>query len=327
MTSICIVGAGVTGLSMLLLLHQAGYDLSKVAIIDPHFDGGDLARRWTAVQSNTPWSKTLNALRTTCPSLQLPSLEGTSKLVDIAHLIRELTTPALKQVTQIQGVVTQANYISYQQIWKVQYGTQTLSTKKLILAPGGEPKALDLPMSSIPLEIAIDQTRLQHYVKPGDKALVFGTLHSGTLVIRNLAAIGADVTAFYNSPLPFYWSRDGAYDGIKEEAAQIADDIVAGKIAVKLVSNKDTSAVIRASSGAKWVTYAMGFQPRLVDIRIDGTPRSPTEYNGATGKMYYGAWGFGIAYPNLAPDGIHRDVSVAAFLEHMKRQIPEIADM
>jgi pyruvate/2-oxoglutarate dehydrogenase complex dihydrolipoamide dehydrogenase (E3) component len=231
----------------------------------------------------------------------------------------------LKQVTQIQGVVTQANYISDQQIWKVQYGTQTLSTKKLIIAPGGEPKALDLPMSSIPLEIAIDQTRLQHYVKPGDKALVFGTLHSGTLVIRNLAAIGADVTAFYNSPLPFYWSRDGAYDGIKEEAAQIADDIVAGKIAVKLVSNKDTSAVIRASSGAKWVTYAMGFQPRLVDIRIDGTPRSPTEYNATTGKMYYGAWGFGIAYPNVAPDGIHRDVSVAAFLEHMKRQISEIA--
>jgi hypothetical protein len=71
----------------------------------------------------------------------------------------------------------------------------------------------------------------------------------------------------------------------------------------------------------------MGFQPRLVDIRIDGTLRSPTEYNGTTGKMYYGAWGFGIAYPNLAPDGIHRDVSVAAFLEHMKRQIPEIADM
>ena len=310
---------------MLLLLHEAGYDLSKVSIIDPHFDGGDLARRWTAVQSNTPWSKTLNALRAACPSLELPSLNGTSKLVDIAHLIRELASPALKQVTQIQGIVTQINYISDQHIWNVQYGTQIISTKVVILAPGGEPKTFDLPISSVPLEIAIDQGRLKNYVKPGDKALVFGTLHSGTLVIRNLVAAGADVTAIYNSPLPFYWDRDGAYDGIKEEAANIADDIVAGKIAVKLVSNKDIPAVIRASCGAKWVTYAMGFQPRLVDIRIDGTPRSPTEYNGTTGKMYYGAWGFGIAYPNLAPDGIHRDVSVAAFLEHMKRQIPEIA--
>jgi hypothetical protein len=328
MNDICIIGAGVTGLSMLLLLQEAKADLSKVVIIDPHFDGGDLARLWTAVTSNTPWSKTLNALVKACPSLNIVSNEydpsSTTKLVDIAHFLRRAATPALKQVKQIQGYVTKADYTSEWTI-HVEAAGKPIHAKKLILAPGGEPKKMDLPIPSIPLEVAIDANRLQHYIKAGDKAIVFGTLHSGTLVIRNLVAAGANVTAFYNSPLPFYWARDGTYDGIKEEAAEIADSIVAGKIPVELVPVQDSSKLIRSSYNADWVVYAMGFNKRnSIKLSVDGVAQS-SEYNGSTGQMTVpAAWGFGTAYPNLAPDGIHWDVSVAAFLEHMKPQIPSI---
>ena len=321
MNNICIIGAGVTGLSMLLLLQESGTDLSKVVIIDPHFDGGDLARKWTAVQSNTPWSKTTNALRAACPSLALPpEAEGTTKLADIAHLLRNLAAPTLKRVKQIQGTAIKAYTDS--QTWSVQVlaGGKTLEiqAKKLILAPGAEPRTMDLPIPSIPLEIAVDTSRLQHYVKAGQSAIVFGTMHSGTLVIRNLVSCGVKVTAYYNSEKPFYWARDGAYDGIKEEAAQIADDIVAGRTPVELVPVKDTSSVIRTSHSADWVVYAMGFFARHI-LATKG-------YDGATGAFmdFPNAWGFGTAYPNLAPDGVHWDVSVAAFLEHMKPQLPAI---
>jgi cation diffusion facilitator CzcD-associated flavoprotein CzcO len=330
MNDICIIGAGVTGLSMLLLLQEAKADLSKVVIIDPNFDGGDLARLWTAVKSNTPWSKTVNALMAACPSLNLAANEHqpseTTKLVDIAHLFRRITAPALKQAKQIQGYATSADYTD---AWTVHINAAgkplEIRAKKLILAPGGEPKKMDLPIPSIPLEIALDATRIQHYVKPGDKTLVFGTLHSGTLVIRNLVAAGANVTAFYNSPLPFYWARDGAYDGIKEEAAEIADDIVAGKLSVELVPVQDSSKLIRSSYNADWVVYAMGFTSRnTIQLSVGGVAK-PVEYNGSTGQLTFPAsWGFGVAYPNLAPDGVHWDVSVAAFLEHIKPQIPTI---
>jgi len=330
MNDICIIGAGVTGLSMLLLLQEAKADLSKVIIIDPYFDGGDLARLWTAVSSNTPWSKTLNALTTACPSLNLPSLEhdpaSITKLVDIAHLLRRAAGPALKQVKQIQGYATNADYTTEWTIRVESAGKPIdIRAKKLILAPGGEPKKMDLPIPSIPLEMALDANRLQHYIKSGDDVIVFGTLHSGTLVIRNLVAAGANVTAFYNSPLPFYWARDGAYDGIKAEAAEIADSIVAGKIPVELVPVQDSSKLIRSSYNADWVVYAMGFTGRnIVKLSVDGIAK-PAEYNGSNGQMTVpAAWGFGTAYPNLAPDGIHWDVSVAAFLEHMKPQIPSI---
>ena len=328
MNNICIIGAGVTGLSMLLLLQESGADLSKVVIIDPHFDGGDLARKWTAVQSNTPWSKTTRALSAACPSLTLPEINGTTKLADIAHLLRNLATPAMKN--QIQGTVTKANYNPGTQTWSVQIlaggKPVEIQARKLILAPGSDPKTLDLPIPSIPLEVAIDASRLQHYITLGQSVLVFGTMHSGTLVIRNLVTSGAKVTAYYNSEKPFYWARDGAYDGIKEEAATIADDIIAGQIPVELVPVKDTSKVIRTSRTADWVVYAMGFSARETLLSQDEVVVSSKAYDGATGalKDVPNAWGFGTAYPNCAPDGIHWDVSVAAFIEHMKTQMPAI---
>ena len=331
MTNICIVGAGVTGLSMLLLLQESGTDLSKVVIVDPHFDGGDLARKWTAVQSNTPMTKTTNAIAATCPSISaLATYAGTTKLIDIIHLLRSLAAPLLQKVRQVQGTVVTANFSTYMQQWTIQARAGgkpiELTSRRLILAQGSDPKTMDLSLPSIPLEVAIDSSRLQHYIKPGARAVVFGTMHSGTLVIRNLVRCGASVVAYYASPEPFYWDRDGHYDGIKEEAAQIADEIVARRIPVELVPVSDTATVIRTSHTADWAVYAMGFQPRDAALSVDAILRSALEYDGQTGALTHvpAAWGFGVAYPNAAPDGVHWDVSVAAFLEHMKKQMPAI---
>jgi len=331
MYNICIVGAGVTGLSLLLLLQESKADMSKVCIIDPHFDGGDLARKWTTVQSNTPWSKTTSALLKAFPSLQLTTMSSTTTLIEIAGLLQELTAPILKKVGYIPGMVTRANYSTGPQWWTIYANVagksiEILSTK-LILAPGSEPKTLDLPIPSIPLEVALNKQTLQHYIKPNQNVMVFGTLHSGTIVIRNLVACGANVSAYYHSVKPFYWDRDGAYDGIKEEAAQIADEIMAGKIPVDLIPVQDTAKVIRGAAAATWVVYAMGFAPRnTIQISVDAIINDSRAYNGTTGLFdtLPCAWGFGIAYPNLAPDSIHWDVSVAAFLEHMGKQIPDI---
>jgi hypothetical protein len=167
-------------------------------------------------------------------------------------------------------------------------------------------------------------------VKPGDHVVVFGTAHSGTLVVRNLIeGCEATVTNFYKGPQPFFWDRDGAYDGIKREAADIADKAMRGDYgaALELHSVEDVSSVVRATQKAAWVVYATGFEPRRgISFLVEGLAKNGATYDGATGKLTEvpAAWGFGIAYPNRAPDGIHWDVSVAAFLEHMKRALPDL---
>ena len=304
--------------------------MSKITIIDPHFDGGDLARRWTAIISNTPWSKTVNALKEAFPNLNVPTTFDPSSLtplIEIANLLRTVSAAALKRVRQIQGVVLQTNYDSASKVWTTTVdsnGIQSIETSIVVFAQGSEPKTLNLSIPSIPLEIALDVTRLKHYIKSDDNVLVFGTMHSGTLVIQNLASLGAKVHAYYKYENPFYWDRDGVYGGIKAEAAEIADKIVAGTIPVSLISTKDTEKVIRSARDAKWVVYAMGFSPRALNVTVNGVKCS-MDYDGQTGRLTNApAWGFGIAYPNRAPDGIHWDVSVAAFLEHMKIQLPQI---
>jgi uncharacterized protein YbjQ (UPF0145 family) len=185
---------------------------------------------------------------------------------------------------------------------------------------------MNLPIPSIPLTIALDPRRLREYITPGQRVLVFGTMHSGTLVMQNAVDCSANVVGLYNSPQPFTWDRDGAYDGLKREAAAIADAVVGRRLPVTLVHIQDTAAVIRASATADWVVYAMGFEPRRLHMTVNGVEHDATLYDGATGalKDCPSVWGFGVAYPNRAPDGIHWDVSVAAFLAHMKAQLPSL---
>ena len=330
----CILGAGITGLGLLLLLHEAGVPLDKIVIIDPHYDGGDLARKWTTVLSNTPWSKTFAALREACPALQINPLfsskpmDNSTPLSEIAELLRACAAPLLRGVRQIQGEATRVEHESSTKTWHIylERGGAPVQARCLLLAQGASPRSLDLPIPSIPLEIALDQARLRHYIRPGQRLLVFGTMHSGTLVMRNAVDCSATVVGLYNTAQPFVWDRDGAYDGIKREAADIADAITAGRLPAQLVHTQDTAGVIRASAGADWVVYAMGFQPRRISLKVDGREHDCTAYDGSTGALrdVPAAWGFGVAYPNRAPDGVHWDVSVAAFLAHIKSQIPGI---
>ena len=326
-----IVGSGVTGLLLLLMLTSIGsVPPSQICLIDPHFDGGDLARSWTSVQSNTPWSKCYLAVQRICPTLP-PSpfpMDQPTPLIEIIHFLQGLTRPLLKHSRQIQGLAAEASYDSSSRLWTITTAAgESVQSQKLLLAQGSEPRALDLPIPSIPLEIALDSTRIRQYLRPSDHVLVFGTMHSGTLVLRNaLDCSGVTVTAFHKQEKPFAFARDGEYDGIKEESATIADAVLANSYGSRLSLCKlaDTSQVVRNSLKATWAVYAMGFKPRTtIQIRVDGSPLySPERYDGATGALEGApnAWGFGIAYPNRAPDGVHWDVSVASFVDHILLQ-------
>lgn len=335
MYDICIIGAGATGLSLLLLLQDRGISPSNIAMVDPHFDGGDLVRKWTSVISNTPWSKTFAALPARYVSTVTQDPSATAPLAELGSFLRRAAQPMLQGLgAQVQGWATRADWVSATRTWSVAVKgcAEPILARRLVLAPGGEPRALDLPIPSIPLEIALDRQRIRHYVSPGQRVLQFGTMHSGTLIARNLVEdCSAQVVACYNTPEPFVWDRDGAYDGLKAEAAEIADAIQRGAYAsqLRLCSTNDTAGFLRASRIADWVVYAMGFKPRdTISLYSDGQQVSAHTYHGSTGALQEApaAWGFGVAYPNRAPDGVHWDVSVAAFLEHMRGQLDSLLE-
>ena len=334
---ICIIGAGASGILLSLLLHQAG--MTDFCLIDPHFDGGALQREWPTVISNTPWSAATAAIQSYLPSFTLPQWskelppDQPTTLRTLAKLLHDLYTPL--KFSTVRGYVQQATWKPQDSAWTlyVQSGTgiTEVNCRRVLFAQGSIPKQYDIPVPSIPLEVALDAGRLPTYVSPTDRIVIFGTNHSGIVALKNLAEAGIkDIVGVYKGPQPFIWARDGEYDGLKLDGAATADLIMAGGMpAVRLVSYNNTTDMMKVVRQATWVIFAAGFTART-DIRIsiddDTAPKSIVEYDATTGTLTSvpNAWGFGIAYPSQAPDGVHFDVGISSFLEHFNKQIPAI---
>lgn len=319
MKRVCIIGSGAAGLLLLYNLEKGGIKPEQVIVIDPHLCGGDLNGKWSCVRSNTVWRQLLNSVPfDTGDKWSSIDPEQPCHLSNYIEYLKDATKSYLKQCeihcTYATKVWNEENK------WNIKLKTSDtpLTADTLLLATGSEPKHLDLPYPSIPLQVALDKEKLSSYVKQGQHILVFGTAHSATLIVKNIIDLGASVTNFYASPKPFYFDRDGEYDGLKQDAAEIADKLLSNELPVKLVPIHDTSAVIRQTRYVDAVVYAIGFEPR--------DPFGLKEYDGFTGQIkgYTTAWGFGIAYPNKAQDGIHWDVSIPAFQAHIQTQMPTI---
>jgi len=332
MYSHCIIGAGATGLLTLLHLAEKGVDLQTIIIIDPYFDGGDLRRKWGQVISNTPWSKTYETVKSAFPSRTMPTwasaipLDQLTPLSQIISLIHEVALPVLRHSNIIQGTVKRASYTNY---WSVDILREkevvTIEFTNIYFTVGAEQKALDLSIPSIPLDIALDASRLRQYVRSTDRVILFGTAHSGALILKNLADLSIETTAIYRTSKPFMYARDGEYDGIKGDAATYADDITSGKYStLKLIPATLISTVIRESHSATWAIYAIGFEPRnTIELEVAGVKRSLISYSATSGKISDcpNAWGFGISHPSQAPDGIHFDVGITSFIEHITQAL------
>jgi pyruvate/2-oxoglutarate dehydrogenase complex dihydrolipoamide dehydrogenase (E3) component len=320
---IAIIGYGITGMLALAILQPQKYN---ICLIDPHFDGGNLMRLYGDVLSNTPLKKTINGLKLIDPNYVLPEryqiydVEKITPLSIIAQIIKDFTDNFKKQVDTYE---TKVLTLKYNTTWNIQTYEETIQSKVILLCQGAEPKKLKCNIPSIPLEVALKKETLSKYVKPSDKVIVFGTAHSGTLVLENLQLLGIETTAIYKKEKPFFFDKDGEYDGIKAEAERIATSILNKEFnKIHLVNICKIDEIIKATKDASWVIYATGFETKqniLCDFNL-------SKYDGNSGRILNTekAYGFGIAYPSLAPDSIHVDVGVYSFIEHIQKQIEDI---
>lgn len=326
-TKLCIIGTGAAGLLTLFSLSFTKIAPEEIVLIDPYHDGGDLQRKYCCIQSNTIWNQMLDILRKKEIAIEgLPSpwcnLDPSKPalLKEYIQLLRYITKSFAQRCETIYATVSRLE----QEEGKIRvfFNTnESFTTNVCIVTTGCHPKHLCFPIPTIPLEIALNREMLKNYVEPNQTVCVFGVSHSGTLILSNLHALHVNTHGFYKGAKPFLFARDGVYDGIKQESETIADAIVAGLYPLThLHSLSDTAEIIRWTRKSDWVIYAAGFQRTSFSAAFT--------YNGTTGQINElpNTWGFGIAFPNQAADGIHWDVSLPSFFNHIELQVPKIVE-
>ena len=291
--------------------------------------------KWCCVKSNTTAQQIIDALdkvprfkHLLIPYLHEYPAEDIVPLKIIAQAIKELAAPILAQMKREVATVQEI---------AIKEGTCyiTLDSGKLILAEtiilctGVQPRVLNYDVPCIPLDIALDAGRLGNYVKKGQSVMVFGLNHSGTLVLGNLAKLCSRVYGVYRGPKPFIFGRDDEYDGIKQEAAVIADTILAGGMpSCTLLSLTDSEKdVLRIIRYCDYVIYCIGFKQRGLSIKNEGAIVELSAYNSTTAQLAEGfIWCYGAGFPNKTDykGRVHYDVGIPSFVNYMLRTFPTL---
>lgn len=327
MYDITFIGYGIATMCALLALSSKPL---KIAVIDPFFDGGSLHRHYATVQSNTVWRQFVEAVAPfIAPSKlqQLQSLHSHESTTTLGELTRQLRLLIDSNYNKIVGQAQEAHWLNNH--WTINIGQKTINSSRLILCTGAQQRTLNYPIPQLPLEIILNISALKAATQPLDSIVILGASHSGTLAAARAAEAGLNVSLIYRGDGPaFKYARDGHYDGIKQESAQIADKIIAGELPLIRVIN-DEDEVRRILLGADWITYTCGFEPRrTVRLLVEGVEVAAEKYDASTGKLTEApkAWGFGIAYPNSNTVGAetYYDVSLSAFLAHIVKNLEAI---
>jgi hypothetical protein len=321
---IALVGFGAANMLFLAYIASSAPSLLEdTVIIDPTLSGGALQHSWPQVRSNTVWKQFIDALKRFSSTAQYAEQIASANRDDeptplhvLARHLREAVQPYMRKTTLIKDTVYQIE--ESDKIFKILTKTHTIQAEKVIFSPGSTPKVFNYPIPTIPLSAALDVRQVGNYVSSGERVVLFGTAHSGCLVLKNLVDSGARVVVVYATAKPFLFARDGEYDGIKQDAADIADSVLAGNTQVELVHYSKQEEVISSLLRASWVCYTVGFE---LDDAAKKIFISNEKYNPQTARLREGSeiYGFGIAFPSYTTIGekVFWDVSIPSFTEHI----------
>jgi len=321
-----IIGFGLSGMLTYLKLIKSGVSPSNILIFDPDFIGGDLARSYSSIESNTTWKSVIDIF----PEAEslFPELDK-DKTTNILYLPKVLDALSSKTLNLSELYPTFVSKLTYNcNRWTIETLNENHLVDIVYLCQGGQPKTQNIPGKWIPLSIGLDKDLLKRYVNPVNTYTVFGLSHSGTLILKNLLDLDIHVNAIYKTPTPFQYSRDGFYSGIKQESEKIADSILRGDYPkLKLISSTDIDSVARAIKKSSTFISATGFEPRRIEIIVEGSSKDSLKYSSETALIDEcpNCYGFGMAYPSFSiiNDKKHNDISFSAFYRQISRIISQ----
>ncbi len=304
-----VVGAGPAGIAALGELLDSGVDAKRIAWIDPHFQVGDFGRYWGEVSSNTTVKLFLEFLKGyrafSYSNKPKPFAIDDFKKED-SCLLKHVAEP-LQWITdhlKMQVITHQTEALELEKnngIWNLITNTNTIKSKKVILATGAEPKSLPHHDKVIPIEIydALNPSKLAKICTANDTVAVFGSSHSSMIIIRTLLELGIKkVINFYLLPIKFAVPMAGwiLYDntGLKAETARWVRENITLRCLPTIERYLSTEFHINQHlPQCTKAVYAIGFSPR--------TPRvsqiNLSNYDAHTGVIAPGLFGAGIAFP------------------------------
>ena len=338
---ITLIGFGVAGQFLLshILEVVPGY---KVTIVDPDFMGGDLARYYSAVQSNTKISQKVESI-SKLPSVWSETVDalkkrgGSDDTVLLANLISDIRLTGNKLTSRCSTIydkVSQAIWNPDTKIWTLVFASGRASQTASIVCfcTGMTPRQEDYGIPIIPLSTALDQNALMRVVNPGQRVTVLGSAHSATLVLKHLNSIPAvTVTCIYRGS-KFKFARDGAYSGIKKESADIADAILRNEYTgLTMIKSTEINEISKTLRKSDWIVQASGFQATFPEIIIlDGATFTPAwDSNTGLDASIPQAQAFGACVPGVTEkDGnTFPDISLSSFVDQLTIRWPLLKSM
>jgi len=272
---IAIVGLGPAGIFTLASLPESL--LPHTLVIEQGCIGGDIASIYNQVIANITKAEVIQTLKIIWPSTTFPELDSyldqqPPPLALIGKILLRLIKPYL-QKTHFHTCELTTLTTTPDQCWNLQTTAGAFEAQKVVLCIGAKPKTLNLPAPTIPLSIAFTP-QLTHFINPTEPVVVFGTSHSGVLVLKALQTLGcSQVYAVYKGLEPFRIAPTPQDEGLKQDAAAIAKEIQQkawGPHTPTLLNYTDFATLYRLINKAQAVIYAIGFEPRSVPFLSEG---------------------------------------------------------
>ena len=332
----CIVGAGPAGIAAMGKLLDAGVSPKQIAWIDPDFNVGDLGKKWYRVYGNTPvhcFKSFLEHCKSfainQAPKFRLYTLDEDhscqlSYMVEPLQWITEHLTTRVKPFKSTVSSLTLSNHH-----WYLELDKQTIIADQVILATGAIPKSLPTEKPVIPLEVALNDEKLNQLDLSNQTIGVYGSSHSAIVAMKNLLNGNTKkVINFYRQPIKYAVLMDDfilfSNTGLKDYAADWARENIDGKLPERLERvhcSSDTKNTKLAECDS--LIFCIGFE-RKDGIKIPPYKHS-LPYNETNGIIAPGLFGVGIAYPCRITDplgNIEHDVGMNKFMRYLDSVVP-----
>lgn len=324
-----IIGFGPSGMFAATLLPRS----ANILVLEANMMGGDLLTKYGAVNANINTLQIKNALKLlpgfdAFTHLDKYEYQQCPLLLDCIRDISDYVVPRLPKLDY-----RQERCESLQQIpegWTLTTSMGSYDAHCVLLCTGAIPRELGYPIPSIPLEVALHPSVLRTRVHADSKVIVFGTSHSGTLIMKYLYDVGCrHITGVYRGSAPFKYARDGDPEGIKQESATVADAILAGTYgdAIQLRNYQDMGELYASMSSATHIIYAIGFAtPEWTFTDLSGVSHALVfDSETSTFANAPNIFGFGIGFPTFydAPNGNkYPDVGFGPFIKALRAALP-----
>jgi len=322
-----VIGAGPAGLVSVAQLLEHGVSDDDIVWIDPEFSSGRIGKYYGNVPGNQKAgqfvsfleessifsafsSPAVDAIKAYDPLLEYPLRLAADVVIDLTQY---LCTRVAWQQDTVQCLW------SDQGLWWLRLNDGVICAQKVILATGSHPKRFYYEgVQEIPLDIALDETKLQKLVTHDDTVMVVGSAHSAFLILKFLYDFGVKkIINIYNQE-----PRVGGVGGLMGITAYWVQNVMLNNPSPMLERVLfDPKTMEEYVSMCSKVVYAFGYEPN--EIPVNGVAR--LSYDLDTGIIEKNLYGIGIAFPqpHIAEDGVRVElIGFNSFMYRAKTCMP-----